>query len=540
MTPPSPSPPSSPGSAPWWPGTVGYEIYVRSFADSTGDGTGDLAGIAAHLDHVAYLGADSIWITPFYPSPGFDHGYDVSDYRGVSPAHGDLDDFDRMRERAHDLGLRVIVDIVPNHTSSQHPWFVGALDGPDAPTRDYYLWRDPAPGGGPPNNWVSHFGGPAWSLDPASGQYYCHLFLPEQPDLNWRNPAVVDEFDEILRYWCERGVDGFRIDVAHGLVKHPDFPDNPQPRPIEDGMGPRELFDCFDHLYDLEQDDNVDVYRRWNRVIAPYGAMLIGEVATSEPHRVARYSSDGDALHSVFYLRPTRTAWDPDELPEILRAMHDACPDGVSWVIDCHDQSRSVSRYGGGDRGRRRSLAVFTLLTALGGTPFLYQGEELGLEDGIVDRTDLEDPISTRNPGTTEGRDGCRTPMPWEPGPGNGFTTAPAAWLPADDRPAEDTVEHQRSDPSSTLHRYRDLLAQRRRLPELWEEPLAWIDTGDQRVLAVRRGSLVVACNFDATARELGLGGDYETDYEIVFVSTPGAMTPDGLDGEAAVVLRRR
>ena len=231
-------------TTPWWHGTIGYEIYPRSFADSNADGIGDIAGITERLEHLAWLGVDAVWVAPFYQSPGFDHGYDISDYRAIAPHHGTLDDFDAFVARAHELGLRAIVDLVPNHSSSHHEWFQQALQGKDNPYRDYYVWRDPAPDGGPPNNWLSHFGGPAWTLDEASGQYYCHLFLPEQPDLNWDNEAVRAEFDEILRFWCERGIDGFRIDVAHALVKDQAFPRQPDSARGARRFTPERLLRC--------------------------------------------------------------------------------------------------------------------------------------------------------------------------------------------------------------------------------------------------------------------------------------------------------
>ncbi|MDH3756065.1 MAG: alpha-amylase family glycosyl hydrolase, partial [Acidimicrobiia bacterium] len=393
---------------PWWFGTVGYEIYIRSFADSNGDGIGDLTGIAERLEHVAWLGADSIWITPFYPSPGFDHGYDVSDYTDIAAMHGSIADFEKLVARARELDLRVIVDLVPNHTSSQHPWFIDAISSPDSPHRDFYHWADPAADGGPPNNWVSHFGGPAWSLDEASGQYYCHLFLAEQPDLNWENEAVADAFDDILRFWLDRGADGFRIDVAHGLAKHPDYPDNPRIRPITDDMGPTAVFESYEHRYDLHLAATVEIYERWHDVVAPYGAALIGEVNNWVPEQMARYTVDG-ALDTAFFLRPGWTGWDPVELVATHREMHEAVPDRMSWVLNNHDQARSVSRYGGGSMGLDRSLALSTLEFALGGVPFLYQGEELGLENAEVAPGDLEDPIWTRNQSTETGRDASRS-----------------------------------------------------------------------------------------------------------------------------------
>ncbi|MFQ5554542.1 MAG: alpha-amylase family glycosyl hydrolase [Acidimicrobiia bacterium] len=505
---------------PWWRGAVGYQVYPRSFADSNGDGIGDLEGIRARLTYLSWLGVDAVWISPFYPSPGHDHGYDVSDYTAVSPRHGSLDDFDRLVKEAKRLDLRVLVDIVPNHTSSDHPWFREAMRGTDDPKRDYYLWRDPAPDGGPPNNWVSHFGGPAWTLDPASGQYYCHLFLPEQPDLNWSNEEVRGEFDAILRFWCDRGVDGFRIDVAHGIAKDPDFRDNPLVREITDPVDPRVVFHAYDHIHDLDQDANIEVFRRWRDVVRPYGAMLIGEIGAERPDRVARYVKDRDGLHTVFYLQPVWMRWEPARLLSKVRAMHDLAPTGVSWVINNHDDSRSVTRFGGDPEARERSLAVTAFLAGLGGVPFLFQGEELGLSDGKIDPSDLADPISTRNAGAT-GRDGSRTAMPWDDGHENGFTTAPHAWLPAAPRGMEETVAGQRDVPGSFLNRYRDLLAIRSAHPELWLRPLVWLDTPTPVVAAYVRGSMAIVTNLgDAPAAiPLPLQG-----WEVVFTTRPAPV----------------
>lgn len=490
---------------PWWAGAVGYQVYIRSFADSDGDGMGDLEGIRLRLGHVASLGVDALWVTPFYPSPCYDHGYDVADYCDVDPRHGTLADFDRLVADAHDVGLRVMIDIVPNHTSFDHPWFRSALRSRDDPYRSYYHWRDSAPGGGPPNNWVSHFGGSAWTLDPASGQYYLHLFLPEQPDLDWTNPAVADEFDEILAFWCERGVDGFRIDVAHALVKDPLYRDNPQRRPVTPGMDPSEVFAAFEHRYDVDQNPNVVIYRRWNRLVEPYGVCLLGETGARDPVRLARYHDGGAALHRNFYLWPVWTTWEPVRLRDGIRGVHLASPDSIAWVTDNHDSSRSPTRFGGGDRGRARSLALTTLMFSLGGTPFLYQGQELALVDGEIAFEDLEDPISTRNPGAYSGRDGSRTAMPWEAGPGNAFTRAVRPWLPATDRHVAETVAGQADDPGSYLARHRRLIALRRGLPDLTDASVAWLESPDSLLVALRRGGVVVACNLDEYPAHLDL-----------------------------------
>ena len=502
---------------PWWRGAVGYEIYVRSFADSNGDGVGDLAGITSRLDYLRWLGVDAIWLTPFYPSPGHDHGYDVSDYCAVSPRHGTLEDFEVLVSEAHSRGLRVMVDIVPNHTSIEHEWFARARRNPDETDRDRYLWANPAPDGGPPNNWLSHFGGPAWTFDQASGQYWCHLFLPEQPDLNWRNPTVRDDFDSILRWWMDRGVDGFRVDVAHGLVKDARLRDNPQIAPIIEGMDPFDAFDAFEHRHDMDQSENVEIFRRWKTVCAPRQAMLLGEVNAPWPDRMSRYVEPG-ALDQVFFLQTAFLGWAPETLLAMVRTMHDAAPHGISWVLSNHDRSRPVTRFGGGDPGIRRSLAVSTLFMALGGTPFLFQGEELALPDGVL-RAGFHDPVSVRNAGATHGRDGCRTPMPWDGSTYNGFSTGDP-WIDSEPRPQERTVLGQQADPAAPVHRYRSLLAARRRHPDMWRAPLDWIETADPCVAALRRGSIAVVANLAERRAEVRLGS---SGWQPVFASQPGS-----------------
>ncbi|MFN0092271.1 MAG: alpha-amylase family glycosyl hydrolase [Acidimicrobiales bacterium] len=475
----------------WWLGAVGYEVYLRSFADSNGDGNGDLDGLAARLDHLAWLGVDVAWITPFYPSPLADMGYDVADYLDVHPLYGDLAAFDRVIARARALGLRVMVDLVPNHTSSAHPWFQAARSSREDPHRSWYHWRDR------PNNWPAVFGGSAWSFDPATAQHWLHLFLPEQPDLNWAEPAVADEFDRILRFWLERGVDGFRIDVAHGLIKHPDLPDLPQLRPVTEAMSPREAFDCFEHVYDLDQPGVLDIYRRWNSVARPYGALLLGEVYLRDPARVHRYVEGGDALHTGFNFDLMHIPWSPGELRATLQRLADHAGPGSAVALSSHDRVRAATRFGGGELGRRRALGALALMLALPTMPFLYQGDELGLEDVAVPPEEGDDPVGVRNAVKTDSRDGCRTPMPWSPGPGCGFT-APSVrpWLPIGPRRPEDTVERQRADAGSHLHRVRALLALRKRRPELHQNGAAtsW-PASPPAVVALRRGPVLTLAN---------------------------------------------
>jgi alpha-glucosidase len=475
----------------WWHGKVGYEVYVRSFADSDGDGIGDLPGIRSRLPYLADLGVDIVWITPFYPSPQADHGYDVADYLDVEPAYGTLDDLDGLVGDAHDLGLRVVIDLVPNHSSDRHPWFVDALSGRDAEHRDYYVWRDPAPDGGPPNNWVSHFGGPAWTYDEPSGQYYMHLFLPEQPDLNWTEPRVHEEFRRILDTWFTRGIDGVRIDVAHSLIEDPEFRDNPKlPDAPDDPSTPDEVFASFDHRHDLDQDGVLDIYRDWRTVADPHDAALLGEVYVLRPERLARYLRD-DGLHAGFCFESLKVDWDADEIRDTLRVNVEASGHGLAWPLSSHDDPRAATRFGGGDLGAQRALAYLTFLCGLPGVPFLFQGDELGLDDGVFDGEVAEDPISARNPGAA-GRDPVRTPMLWEPGPGFGFTTG-TPWLPfGANRNDRQTVAAQIGDPWSHLERTRELLAARRSLVALTQPTdTSWpIDEG--AVIAVERGDEVL------------------------------------------------
>ena len=480
-------------AGPWWRSSVGYEVYVRSFADADGDGVGDLRGVHDRLDHLAWLGVDVVWVTPFYPSPMHDHGYDVSDYCAVEPVFGTLEDVDALVDRCHELGMRLVIDLVPNHTSSEHRWFREARSSRDNAYRDYYVWRDPAPGGGPPNNWISNFGGQAWTLDEATGQYWLHLFLPEQPDLNWTNPAVADEFDEILRFWLDRGVDGFRIDVAHALVKHPDLPDNPAAAEatrnalVDDAA-------TLERVFDVDQPGVLDVYRRWRTVVEPYDGLLLGEVFLLDIERLARYVRDQDGLHLSFWFKPLYIGWDPAEIRDVLEHAAAAAPGNLAWVQSSHDRVRAVSRFGGGDTGRARALAFAVLLMGLPGVPFVYQGEELGLEDGAVPHEQAQDPVAVRGGPGARSRDGCRTPMLWEPGPGYGFTTAERPWLPFGARSAADTAAVQREQPDATLHRYRALVVLRRTRADLHEGPVEWLyERGP--VVAYRRGDTLVAAN---------------------------------------------
>lgn len=522
------------GKPSWLHNAVGYEVYVRSFADSSGNGIGDLAGITQHLDYLAWLGVDIVWITPCYPSPMADHGYDVADYVDIEPIFGDLQAMQELIDRAHELGLRVVLDIVPNHSSNQHPWFRSAVEDPSGPYRDYYLWRDPAPDGGPPNKWISHFGGPAWTLDERSGQYYCHLFLPEQPDLNWRNPALRAEFERILEFWFERGIDGFRIDVAHALIKDSEFRDNPQIADLSGIVHPREQFRCFEHKYDLEQPESLEIYRDWRQIAERYDTALIGETYVFTPAGLANLVP-GDGLHLGFWFAAMKMPWTAEEITKTLRETSELLSDRVGWVQSSHDESRPATRFGGGELGRNRSLAFAAMLFGLPGVPFIYQGEELGLEDGEVPPELCTDPIATQNPGAV-GRDVCRTPMPWKPGPNLGFSSAEQTWLPVGHGP-DDSVEAQQQNPGAHVHKMRSLLRFRRELADL-SPVVNWLEapTG---VVAFQRGDHLFALNASDAAAEFSPGGVWSVIHRTGTAAHSNSVETIWIDGAETVIARR-
>jgi alpha-glucosidase len=471
--------------AEWWREAVFYEIYVRSFADSDGDGLGDLEGIRSRLPYLRDLGVDALWLTPFYPSPGADHGYDVADYRDVDPRFGTLETFDRLLADAHEQGLKVVIDIVPNHTSIEHEWFRSG-------ERDRYIFR-PGRNGGPPNNWVSVFGGSAWTLDEASGEYYLHLFAPEQPDLNWRNEDVQRDFEDVLRFWLDRGVDGFRIDVAHGLFKDEQLRDEPAQSQLEvagtDYQG-------LDQQYAVDQPEVHDLYRRWRRLADEYDdRMYVGEVFLYDPARVAAYVQP-DELHLAFNFMLLPEPWSAGRMRAAIdRTLRELEPVRAtpSWVLENHDVMRLPTRFGGGDLGRRRALAASLLILALPGAAFLYAGQELGLDEVDLPDDVRQDPILVRSGGAHKGRDGCRVPLPWAPG--GGFTTG-TPWLPQPEAWDARAVSVQAEDPGSVLALHRRLLEFRRSI----EGPFAWLDSPPGTLVFGRGDAFVCAVNVDAAA----------------------------------------
>jgi len=453
-------------STSWWRDGVLYQIYPRSFGDSDGDGIGDLRGITARLDHLEWLGIDGIWLNPTMPSPNDDWGYDVADYVGVHPALGTLEDLDELIAEADRRGIRVLLDLVPNHTSDRHAWFQDALGGRDAPHRDFYVWADPKPDGSPPNNWLSSFGGPAWTLDEASGQFYLHNFLPTQPDLNWWSEEVREAFDDIFRFWFDRGVAGWRIDVTHGIVKDRELRDDPvataEDHPLIQARGHQQKFS-------MNRPEVHDVLRRW-RVLAAAAdpeRILVGETYVLDLDQLIPFYGGGeDELNLAFNFLFVHAELEADAMRTIVEAMEAKLP-ATSWPVytgSNHDAGRLATRWAGGDPERAR-VALLMLLT-LRGTPFLYYGDEIGLPDVPLDPATALDPVPHRTGQPDRNRDPCRTPMPWTAEPGAGFTEPGVEpWLPFGDTAAH--VAAQREDPGSTLHFTRDLIALRREAADL-------------------------------------------------------------------------
>ena len=452
-------------SAPWWSRAVFYQVYPRSFGDSNGDGVGDLDGVIAKLDYLELLGVDAIWINPVTVSPMADHGYDVADPRDVDPLFGGLGALDRLIEAAHRRGIKVTMDLVPNHTSSQHPWFQAALAaGPGTAERERYIFRDGTGHRGihPPNNWLSVFGGPAWTRvvepDGNPGQFYLHLFDAEQPDLNWDNPEVFDDLEKTLRFWLERGVDGFRIDVAHGMAKPPGLPD----MEITDGTQLRISDDDprFNH------EGVHDIHRGIRSVLNDYPeAVSVGEVWVHDNSRFAEYLRS-DELHLGFNFRLLQAEFDAAVIRDAIEnsltavALEGALP---TWTLESHDAERTVTRYGGGEIGLARARAMAQVMLALPGAAFIYNGEELGLPNVDLPDEALQDPVWERSGHTRRGRDGCRVPMPWGGNaPPFGFSENPDTWLPIPPEWSALTVEKQRDAADSTLSFFRRALQLRR------------------------------------------------------------------------------
>ena len=551
--------------AAWWRDAVIYQIYPRSFADADGDGVGDLAGIRRHVDHLAALGVDAVWLSPFYPSPQVDAGYDVSDYFDVASELGTLEDFDALVRDLHAAGLKVVIDLVPNHSSDAHPWFRQALAaGPGSPQRERYIFRRSAQG--PPNNWGSLFGGPAWQqVEPITGRvedrdwWYLHLFAAEQPDFNWDNEEVHEHFRSFLRFWAGRGVDGFRVDVAHGLVKAEGLPDDdlgPDRWNVGgagQGQEPRKRPDTGPAF---NQPGVHDIYRQWRRVLDGLGEdLLLVAEAWVEPEEEAALYVRPDEMGQAFNFAFLKAGWDAAGIRRVIEASlaaNDAVGAPTTWVLSNHDVVRHTTRFGyppGTDTdpgiglgdpqpdaalGLARARAATLLMLGLPGSAYLYQGEELGLpEHTTMEDASRQDPTWERTGHAVRGRDGCRVPLPWsQHGPSFGFSATGRSWLPQPQGWGAYSPELQGQDPDSTLALYRRALALRRELG-LGRSRMEWIEAAPG-VLALRNGETLILLNTS--------GVEYRHDGEarLLLASWRGwrerAGRPEGEAGPAVVV----
>jgi alpha-glucosidase len=442
----------------WWQREVFYQIYPRSFQDSNGDGNGDLPGICQRLDYLQWLGAGAIWICPFFCSPMADCGYDVSDYRAVDPLFGDMADFSALLDQAHGRGIRVVVDLVPNHTSDRHPWFLESRSSRQNPKRDWYIWRDPAPNGGPPSNWLSYFGGSAWQHDEATGQFYYHAFLPRQPDLNWRNGEVQAAIYDVMRFWLQRGVDGFRVDAVTNLVEDQllrDDPPDPDPRR---GKPPDAV---IRRVFTKDRPETHEIVGEMRKVLDEFSdRVLIGEVHLPLARAMAYYGGSRPYFHLPFNFQLVNSLWDCCSISAVIDQYMELLPDGAwpNWVLGNHDEKRLATRI-----GDAQTRVAAMLLMTLRGTPFLYNGDELGMHNVTVSRREARD-SRVSNMGRRFSRDGARTPMRWDSSPGSGFTASGKPWLPLGTNP---DVASQQRDSHSLLNLYRDLIALRRASPAL-------------------------------------------------------------------------
>jgi alpha-glucosidase len=485
----------------WWQTGIVYQIYPRSFMDSNGDGTGDLNGVTSRMDYLEWLGIDALWLSPIFPSPMADFGYDVANYVDVDPLFGTLADFDRLLQAAHQRNIKVLLDLVPNHSSDEHAWFVESRSSRDNPKRDWYIWRDPAPDGGPPNNWQSFFGGDAWTFDKATGQYYLHLFHAKQPDLNWRNSLVRDGIYSAMRFWFDRGVDGFRIDVIWLLMKDEQFRDNPLNPNWKEGDPP---FAKHDNVYTGDLPEVHEIVREMRAITDQYHErVLIGEIYLPVPRLMMYYGQASDEAHLPFNFQLIQLPWNAQVVREAVDTYEAALPNGgwPNWVLGNHDQHRVASRV-----GREQARVAQMLLLTLRGTPTSYYGDEIGMQNVNVPVHLIQDPQGKYSPAHT--RDPERSPMQWDASPNAGFTTPEATpWLPIADDYSTFNVAAEREDATSMLLLYRRLVELRRTMPALSVGSYRSVDARSDEVFAYVREHgpqrVLIVLNFGSTTQNL-------------------------------------
>jgi alpha-glucosidase len=525
----------------WWRDGIFYQIYPRSFQDSDGDGIGDLSGAIARLPYLAALGIDAIWLSPIFPSPMADFGYDISDYTGIDPIFGTLGDFDALLAAAHESGLKIILDLVPNHTSDQHPWFVESRRSRDNPKRDWYLWREPRADGSAPNNWMSEFGGSAWAWDAGTGQYYYHAFLAQQPDLNWRNPQVRRAIYDVMRFWLRRGVDGFRVDVIWHLIKDEQFRDNPPNPDFRPGRPPHE---AVRNVYSADQPEVQEVVAEMRRVVDEFEArVLIGEIYLPIDRLVAYYGRDLSGAHLPFNFALLSAPWHARDIARLVDDYERALPAGAwpNWVLGNHDRPRVASRI-----GLVQARVAAMLLLTLRGTPTMYYGDEIGMHQVAIAPEQIRDPFEKNVPGIGAGRDGCRTPMQWDASANGGFTTG-VPWLPLAQDAARENVANLAADSRSILNLYRALIDLRKVTPELVAGSyVAVVTTGN--LLAYRResGGAALLIVLNLASDPISMASDAIAFAGEILLSTnldrTGETVSEALDlrGDEGVIIRLR
>ena len=525
-------------NAEWWKRGVIYQVYPRSFQDTGGDGVGDLAGIRQRLGYLRDLGVDAVWISPFFVSPMADFGYDIADYRAVDPLFGTLEDFDALIAEAHRLGLKLILDLVPNHTSEQHPWFLESRSSRTNPKRDWYIWRDARADGSPPNNWLSNFGGSGWAWDEATGQFYYHAYLKQQPDLNWRNPEVRAAMFDVMRFWLDKGVDGFRVDVMWHLIKDDRFRDNP---PNPDWRPGQAGIESLLEIYSTDRPEVHEVVAEMRRVLDAYPErVLIGEIYLPMARVVTYYGKDLDEANLPFNFQLLQADWRADVIARIVADYERVLPAGAwpNWVLSNHDRHRIASRVG----VAQARVAAMLLLT-LRGTPTIYYGDDVGLEQVPIPPEDVQDPWEKNEPGLGLGRDPCRTPMPWDASANAGFTSG-KPWLPLNADWKTRNVEVETADAGSILELHRRLLALRRSSQALSLGDYVPISVQDGFLVFERRAAgerILVALNLTHEPRTAGLPSDAAWTVVLSTVAAGGhALVQDGivLGPDEGVILR--